>query len=103
MDTTGSGVHVAGDGAYDIIVIIPGILGTRLARSGEIVWGVGHAAANVWRLTRKLTGDLAFIEDAYDAERMTSGVNDGVTTDGLLATRAILPGVWRTDGYDLIR
>jgi hypothetical protein len=91
------------DVSADILVVIPGILGSRLTRREDTIWGVGHSALNLWRLARKLTGDLRFVDNAYDGERETDGIDDGVVTAGLLQTRAIIPGLWHVDGYsDLI-
>ena len=87
------------DVSHDLIVLIPGILGSRLTRGDQSVWGIGHAAANIWRLTKKLTADLAFAEDAFDPASLIAGVDDGVRADGLLHGPAVLPGVWRTGSY----
>lgn len=91
------------DVSHDLIVLIPGILGSRLVRGDNTVWGVGHAVTNIWQLTRRLTNDLAFTENAFDENRLIHGIADEVRADGLLRTPAVVPGFWRTGGYDHLR
>lgn len=86
----------------DVVVLIPGILGTKLERGDETVWGLGHALLNFWRLARKLTGDLALRDDAFDPNVRERGIDDGVVPRSLLAVPGVVPGFWRTGGYNVL-
>lgn len=90
------------EGVNDVVVLIPGILGTNLERGDETVWGLGHALFNFWRLAKKLTGDLALYEDAYDPKHRERGIDDGVKPCSLLSMPGVIPGFWRTGGYNVL-
>jgi hypothetical protein len=74
----------------DIIVVVPGILGSVLKRDGRTVWGSG-SVLSAGRLVRRLTlpeglGDAA----PDDAHRLEA--------TGLMHGIAIVPGFWRVGG-----
>jgi hypothetical protein len=84
----------------DVIVLLPGIMGSVLKKDGKVIWGfspgsiartlftAGHSIANVLML------------DGEDAE--LDCLDDGVTTDGLLPDLHLIPGFWKIDGYDYL-
>jgi pimeloyl-ACP methyl ester carboxylesterase len=85
----------------DIVVVLPGILGSRLTRNGATTWGLGHLAGNLGRLGRKLTADLSLPPEAFDEEHQSCGIDDGTRHDGPLTTVGIIPGFWSVvEGYD---
>ncbi|WFB09943.1 hypothetical protein LRS74_25055 [Streptomyces sp. LX-29] len=81
----------------DLVVVVPGILGSRLAdRDGKEVWGLSGGA--LWRGIRTLGGsvrDLRLPDDIGDDHP-----GDGVRPIGLLHDLHALPGVGPlVDGY----
>ncbi|GAA3868664.1 hypothetical protein GCM10022243_37860 [Saccharothrix violaceirubra] len=80
----------------DLVVVIPGILGSRLAVDGKEVWGTSPGAA--LRAIRTFAGsikDLRLPKDIGDGHP-----GDGVVPTGLLPSLHALPGVWPVvDGY----
>jgi pimeloyl-ACP methyl ester carboxylesterase len=88
--------HVTGD----VIVLLPGILGSVLERDGEEVWGPTPGA--VWRAVRTLgrsVRDLELKQDPIDVDVL----DDGVVATRLVPDVHLIPGVWGIDGYSSIR
>lgn len=84
----------------DVIVILPGILGSVLEKDGKEVWNLSPGAMlrgilSLGRSVQSLTmsGD--------DPEQDDLG--DGVTATGLLQGLHLIPGLWKIDGYKTIR
>lgn len=102
----------------DIVVVLPGILGSRLRRGSRQTWGFGQAVRSIGRLSRKLTEDLSLGPSAYSDRE--NGDQDGTVVDGVMRSgltlpppsmvyrlparlAATIPGFWTLlDGYDLL-
>lgn len=82
----------------DIVVILPGILGSTLVRGKHSIWGYKHLFGSIHHLGRRLTQDLSLPASAFDEP--SAGHNDGVRTDGMLTSLGIIPGFVAMDGYD---
>jgi pimeloyl-ACP methyl ester carboxylesterase len=82
----------------DLVVVVPGILGSTLYRDGRQIWGYRQIIKSLHRLTDQLTSDLSLPPQAFDYPR--SGVADGVTAEAVLTTQGIIPGLVSIDGYD---
>jgi hypothetical protein len=83
----------------DVVVVIPGILGSVLRQDGREVWGLS-LAAGMHALT-SLGGSLsrlALSEDSSDPEVDI----DGVQAVSLLPDLHQIPYVWKIDGYTLL-
>jgi hypothetical protein len=84
----------------DVIVLLPGILGSVLARDGKEVWaptpGAGWRA--LWSLGRSVK-DLQLTEDPADKDDL----GDGVVATRLVPGLHLIPGLWGIDGYSGIR
>lgn len=79
----------------DVIVLIPGILGSVLVKDGKELWG---AAAS------SIAGNLLTFGKALDALELPSGIghddpNDGVTASRILPRLYMVPTFWKADGY----
>jgi pimeloyl-ACP methyl ester carboxylesterase len=74
----------------DLVVVVPGILGSRLAHKGKEVWGVSGSAVVRGLLTfgHSLT-DLALPDGIGDDDP-----KDHVRATGLMNDLQIVPGVW---------
>ncbi|MFE1880133.1 esterase/lipase family protein [Streptomyces diastatochromogenes] len=83
----------------DLVVVVPGIMGSRLGLGGREVWGPSPGA--VWQAVRTFAGsvrELALPKDIGDDHP-----GDGVVPLGLVRSLHALPGVWPlTDGYDTL-
>ena len=79
----------------DLIVVIPGILGSVLEREGKEVWGLSGQAVidNLLSLGRNIQ-HLALPQGIGDQEP-----NDGVSVTRLMPDLHMLPGLWTIDGY----
>lgn len=83
----------------DVVVVIPGILGSTLRQGGKEVWGLSHGS-----LTR------AIVTFARDIKRLQLPDNiadeapdDGVQPGSLMHDLHVIPGVWTvTVGYDTL-
>lgn len=82
----------------DVVVLLPGILGSVLERDGREVWGISATA--VWHAATSFGGsvqDLALTDD--DPDRLDSG---DVRAPRLLDDVHIIPGLVKIDGYSKI-
>jgi hypothetical protein len=79
----------------DLIVVIPGILGSVLEREGREIWGLSGQAmiGNLLSLGRNIQ-QLALPQGVDDQEP-----NDGVSVTRLMPDLHMLPGLWAIDGY----
>ncbi|MFW2380679.1 MAG: esterase/lipase family protein [Acidimicrobiales bacterium] len=83
----------------DVIVLLPGILGSVLQRDGKDVWAMSAGAAFRGLLSMgKSIEKLQLHGD--DAE--TDDLGDGVVATGLLPDLHLVPGLWKIDGYGAI-
>jgi pimeloyl-ACP methyl ester carboxylesterase len=80
----------------DVIVLLPGILGSVLQRDGKDVWAPSAGAVwrGLWSLGRSVK-DLKLREDPVDKDDL----GDGVRATRLVPDVHLLPGVWGIDGY----
>jgi pimeloyl-ACP methyl ester carboxylesterase len=80
----------------DVIVLLPGILGSVLQRDGKDVWAPSAGAVwrGLWSLGRSVK-DLELREDPFDKDDL----GDGVRATRLVPDVHLLPGVWGIDGY----
>jgi pimeloyl-ACP methyl ester carboxylesterase len=85
----------------DLVVVIPGILGSELERGGQRTWPVGLAhVPRLFSLVEKLTDDLALPAPAFDDA--VNGVDDKTRVTGMLGTIGVIPGFLTIDGYDVL-
>ncbi len=80
----------------DVVVVLPGILGSVLRRDGKDVWSVSPGAIGraLWSLGGSLN-DLAIGDDPWEADDL----GDGVVATRLLPDVHLVPGLWGIDGY----
>lgn len=80
----------------DVVVLLPGILGSVLRRDGRDVWALsgGAIARGLLSLGGNIT-DLALHDQSTDPEVAA----DGVTADRLIDDLHMIPGLWKIDGY----
>jgi hypothetical protein len=83
----------------DVVVLLPGILGSVLQKNGADLWGLskGAAARALWHFGNNISG-LAIPTDKLDADDF----DDDVTATSLLPDAHLIPYFWKIDGYSLI-
>jgi pimeloyl-ACP methyl ester carboxylesterase len=84
----------------DVIVLLPGILGSVLKKNGRTLWGFtpGALGGTVLSRGRVLREGLWIDEDDPEVDDL----GDGVTADALIADLHLLPGLWKIDGYSKV-
>lgn len=76
----------------DVIILLPGIMGSTLVKHGSPVWDLGIAALGRALFTfGNSIQDLALSSDASTGE--------GVTATHLVTDVHLIPGLWKIDGY----
>jgi hypothetical protein len=79
----------------DVIVLIPGILGSVLVKDGREVWGAS---------SKSVLGNLATFGSALKALKLDPGLGhedpkDGVSAPRILPRLYMIPTFWKADGY----
>lgn len=83
----------------DVVVVLPGILGSTLAKDGKLVWApsAGAALRAIATFSHSIRG-LALEEGIGD-----NPAGDGVTPVSLMPDLHVLPGIWSWNiGYDAL-
>ena len=83
----------------DVIVLLPGITGSVLAKDGKDVWALSGGAAMKSLLS--LGGSIKDLElhgDDPDADDL----GDGITAPRVMPDTHLIPGLWKIDGYGKI-
>jgi len=76
----------------DVIVLLPGILGSALEKGGKTLWDVSFGA--IGRAVGSFGGSVNELVLSSD-----SSTGDGVTATHLLSDAHIVPFFWKIDGY----
>lgn len=80
----------------DMIVIIPGILGSVLQKDGKDLWAVsGHA---IWQVLTKSNEAIQHLKLAQDDPEAES-LGDGIRATRLIEDAHLIPGLVKIDGY----
>ena len=80
----------------DLIVILPGILGSVLQKDGKNLWAVsGQAVWQVFTNSEQTFQNLKFGQDDPEAESL----GEGVRATALMQDSHLIPGFWKIDGY----
>jgi hypothetical protein len=79
----------------DVIVLIPGILGSVLVKDGREVWGASGSS---------VVGNLITFGGALKGLELPRGIGHGDPKDGVTAPRVLpslymIPTFWKADGY----
>jgi pimeloyl-ACP methyl ester carboxylesterase len=80
----------------DVVVLLPGILGSVLQRDGKDVWAPtpGAVARGLWTLGRSVRA-LELTSDPWEVDDL----GDGVTAPRLVSSVHLVPGLWSIDVY----
>ena len=84
----------------DVLVLIPGISGSALARNGREVWGTSGGA--LWRAVSSLGKDIRELAlEGDDPDKDDLG--DGVEATRVIPDLHMIPGLWKIDGYSITK
>jgi len=80
----------------DLIVLLPGIMGSVLQKDGRDVWALsGASLLSGLKTLGQSVGDLRLSGDSADAESL----GDGIVANRVFPDVHLLPGLWKIDGY----
>jgi len=80
----------------DMIVILPGILGSVLQKDGKDLWAVsGQAIFQVLTNLNQTIHNLKLGQDDPSAESL----GDGIRATSIIQDTHLIPGFWKIDGY----
>lgn len=84
-------------GINDIVVFLPGILGSALEKDGKAVWDTSAGA--IWRAL--ISGGDSIRELALETpdDPSLDDLGDGIVATKLIPDVHIVPGLWKIDGY----
>jgi pimeloyl-ACP methyl ester carboxylesterase len=80
----------------DMVVILPGILGSVLQKDDKDLWAVSGQA--IWQILTKsgeAIRNLKLAQDDPEAENL----GDGIRATSLIQDTHLIPGFWKIDGY----
>ena len=80
----------------DLVVVVPGIMGSMLSRDGTLIWGL-----DLTTLVRSLVQSGLSLSALR--EPPTGGTGSKVQATGLIETATLIPGFWSLDGYTELR
>jgi pimeloyl-ACP methyl ester carboxylesterase len=84
----------------DVVVLLPGILGSVLERDGEEVWAISRGA--VWRGIVTLGRSVRDLRIVHD-DPAAPDLGDGVRATRLMPDIHLVPGLWKIDGYGKVK
>jgi hypothetical protein len=83
----------------DVIVVLPGIMGSVLQKDGRDVWNLsGSAIVNGFRSLGASISSLAITGN----DSASDSLGDGVSATSLIRDTHLIPGFWKIDGYTYI-
>lgn len=84
----------------DVVVMLPGIIGSVLQRDGNDVWApTAGAAVNALFSLGKDIKSLALKDDPPDVDDL----GDGVVATRVMPDIHLIPGLWKIDGYSKLK
>ena len=80
----------------NLVVILPGILGSVLQKDGKDLWAVSRQS--IWQVLTKsgeTIRNLKLVQDDPEVENL----DDGIRATALIQDTHLIPGFWKIDGY----
>ncbi|ATB31197.1 lipase/acyltransferase domain-containing protein [Melittangium boletus] len=79
----------------DVVVLLPGLLGSVLQREGKEIWGLSGSA-----IFRALFSGLGSVKSlTLKSDSGGELADDGVEATSVLPDTHLIPGLWKVDGY----
>lgn len=79
----------------DVVVLLPGLLGSVLEREGKEIWGLSGSA--IFRAIFSGAGSVKSLTLKSDSGGEIA--DDGVVAKAVLPDTHLIPGLWKVDGY----
>src|SRR5262245_1962886 len=80
----------------DVVVCLPGIMGSVLQKDGRDIWNIsGGAVINALTTLGHSITDLELDDDPPDVDVL----DDGITAPTVIRDVHLIPGFWKIDGY----
>lgn len=80
----------------DMVVILPGILGSVLQKDGKDIWDVSGKA--IWKVLSSLGNSIQELELAQD-DPIAENLGDGIKATRIMKDTHLIPGLVKVDGY----
>lgn len=80
----------------DMVIILPGILGSVLQKDGKDLWAVSGQA--FWQIITKLNNTVHNLKLGQD-NPIAESLGDGIRATSLIQDTHLIPGFWKIDGY----
>jgi hypothetical protein len=80
----------------DVVVLIPGVSGSALAKNGQEIWSTSGGA--LWRAMTSGGGTIRQLAMGED-DPSVDDLGDGVEATRLIPDLHMIPGLWKIDGY----
>src|SRR4051812_22887444 len=84
----------------DIMILVPGIMGSVLTRNGKEVWSLSGGA--IVRALFSLAASVKELQLRGDDPQLDD-LGDGVEAPRLMPDTHLIPGFWKIDGYTGLR
>jgi pimeloyl-ACP methyl ester carboxylesterase len=81
----------------DVVVVLPGISGSVLAKDGKEIWGTSGQA--IWKAVTSGGESIKQLALSASDDWRLDDLGDGITAPGLVQDLHIIPGLWKIDGY----
>src|SRR6266853_476835 len=81
----------------DIVVVLPGILGSVLQKDGKDVWALSGQSISTF--LRTFGGSLRGLRITPNDDAKADELGDGIVATKLMPDAHIVPGLWKVDGY----
>ena len=81
----------------DMVVILPGVMGSILQKDGKDLWNVSGQA--IWQVVSSLGDRLNVLKLAAD-DPNGGDIEDGIVPTGLIRDTHLIPGLSKIDGYN---
>lgn len=86
--------------AQDLVIFLPGIMGSVLQKNGKDVWAL--SAQGAYGALTSLGKDLTRLTLKHDSPD-AADLGDEVVATALFSDVHLIPGLWKIDGYDKVR
>lgn len=82
------------DGYLDLVVVVPGLIGSVLTKDGKPLWGTSPGA--LWGV---IAGNALASMTLSAPDNGDDDLGDGIVPTGLIPNPEIIPGLWKQGGY----
>jgi len=80
----------------DVVVLLPGVSGSALAKDGKEIWGTSSGA--LWGAVSSIGKSIRQLK-LGDDDPSVDDLGDGITATRLIPDLHMIPGLWKIDGY----